>query len=337
MRRPVKESAPQGWAGQLRMERRQLGGVGALPLPQAPFPPPQVSPEFRLHLSNLHPQLGCTVVFEHRLGQPLQERILPAHQLRRERTRQVETRAGRAAPLEGPALGIPPGGTPFPEKGTPRSHTSSERGETHVRTGTPTQAYCRARRAPIGGGVSPLPEPPLRLVRSSAPARPPRRRPSALWPRTRPGLGLRGAGPGAPPAPTKMVAPFRSGSLSSGLSTDISAAAEPPRSARRPFKPSRVPPPVGGAGLTGLGGASCQLALLKEPLPRCLSVPPRCLLFFNYVHIVCASALMRGEVAAESRRGSWSPWNWISKPSSEPPEKGYGNLTQVPFLSSMCS
>lgn len=85
-------SVPPGWAG-----RGRTGGIWEElgPLPQAPFPSPQASPEFRLHLRNLHPQLGSTVVFEHGLGQLLQKRILRAHQLRRERTRQVETRAGR--------------------------------------------------------------------------------------------------------------------------------------------------------------------------------------------------------------------------------------------------
>lgn len=85
-------------------------------------------------------------------------------------------------------------------------------------------------------------------------------RTGALWLEEAQGPGLAGSRSRAPSVPTKMVARFRSGSLSLGLSTDISAAAEPPSSARRAFKPPGAPPPVGGtggAGLERLGGSLC--------------------------------------------------------------------------------
>lgn len=97
------------------------------------------------NLSNLHPQLGRTVIFEHRLRQLLQKRILGAHQLRRERTRQMEIRAGRLlwrAPHSESLLGVhtqleAARREPFPQKRSPkepstegdRPASSSKRGK----------------------------------------------------------------------------------------------------------------------------------------------------------------------------------------------------------------
>lgn len=141
---------------------------------------------------------------------------------------------------------------PFPEKRTPKEPTSEgspglrlETRENQVRTGTPTQPGGKISRAPIGGGVPQPREQLLPLAQSNAPARPVLSEHAEAEEAHR--SRLREASPGAPLTPTKMVALFRSGSLSIGLSTDILAAAEPPSSAHGSFKPPQVPPPAGGA------------------------------------------------------------------------------------------
>lgn len=223
------------------------------------------------NLSNLHSQLGRTVVFEQRLGQLLQKRVLRAHQLRRERSRQVETERGDfswGAPHSESLLGVhtqpeTARRTPFAEKGRPKKPPSQgppglslARRESGVRGGTPTQTGCRVSRTPIGGGVHQPREPTLRLVQSSAPAHPPRSELAVAEEAHRPRLPE--AGPRALPVRTKMVALFRSGSLSIGLSTDISAAPQPASSSARIFQTTASPASSGRGGARIPGGLSRQ-------------------------------------------------------------------------------
>lgn len=213
----------------------------------------------------------------------------------------METRAGRLL-WRGPhlesLLGVhtQPEAVPrplVPEKGTPpnpaRNHpprgrpaSPSERGKAEFKLERPLRRVVESaarllveaalslasRRSDWSRAVRPPSPPPLERAAVE----------EARWP------GLREAGSGALPAPTKMVARFRSGSLSIGLSTDISAAAEQPDSAQRAAHSNPRESRLQGAGRgtlvrAGLSGSP----LLKEPLPLCPLSRKR--FIFNYVRI----------------------------------------------------